>query len=308
MANEIVNKYRNTVWGSYIKGPVEKPVTYIPKINLTDLVRNPEAYVKRKMRIVQRIITWRTKQAALRGVNQALNPQQEAINDIAKQNIQNEYRSLYFKKANQDEIMQGRHFYGLDKKKEIYDFLLLQLHVEKDRTIEFLDKHTIISVQRAKNLIMTQVVGRDLTRKELFGKGDYIIKVSGKIAHKNPDVYPSGSVQTFLEIMNANDVVLCYSPFLSNFGISSMVIRNFRLPQQVGMRNVQNYTFEAVFEKSTDEMQIEENETKKINEKTIQETKGWIQIAKETLGNIFTKETLNEVLNPKTILQQSKWI
>lgn len=307
MANQIVNKYRNTVWGSYIKGPVNKPITYIPKINLTDLARNPEAYVKRKMRIIQRIVTWRTKQAALRIVNQALNPKNEKL----EMNQKNPYASsgyIEVLRENHDEIMQGRHFYGLDKRNEIYEFLILQVQTENGRKVEFIDKHAIISVQRAKNLIMTQVLGRDLTRKELFGKGDYTIRVSGKIVSQYRDVYPTADVQDFLEIMNTNDVVLCYSPFLFGFGISSMVIRNFHLQQQVGTRNIQNYTFEAVFEKSIDEMQIEENETKRINEKAIQETKGWLQIAKETFGKVFTKETLTEVLNPKSVLQQSKWI
>ena len=74
MANEVIEKYGKTIKGTYIKGPADHPATYIPKINLTDLTRNPEAYLKRKMRIIQRIVTWRTKQAALRVLNQALTP------------------------------------------------------------------------------------------------------------------------------------------------------------------------------------------------------------------------------------------
>lgn len=299
MGNETIRKYGKTIKGAYIKGPADHPATYIPKINLTDLTRNPEAYLKRKMRIIQRIVTWRTKQAALRVLNQALNPQQEAINDIAKQNIRNDYMSLYAQQANHDEIMAGKHFYGLDKRMEIREFLILQLKPEEGKTLEFIDKHAIITIQRNKQLVVTQVVGRDLSRKELVGNGDYTIKVSGKIVDNQRDVYPTKEVQKFLEIMNANDVILCYSPFLSNIGISSMVVKSFTLSQQKGMRNVQDYSFEALFEKSLDEMQIEENEKQHFKAKKMEETKGWIQI---------TKETLTEVLNPKSVLQQSKWI
>lgn len=307
MANKIVEKYGKTVRGTFIKGPVEKATTYIPRINVTELAHNPEVYLKRKMRIVQRIITWRAKQAALRVLDQALHPKTGKL----ERNLENPYTANGFievLRENHDEIMQGRHFYGLDKRNEIFEFLILQAQAENGRKIEFLDKHAVISIQRAKNLIMTQVVGRDFTRKELFGKGDYVIKVNGKIASQYRDVYPSSDVKDFLEIMNTSDVILCYSPFLANFGISSMVIRSFSLPQQIGTRNIQDYSFEAVFEKSTEEMQIEENETKKENEKAIQETKGWLQIAKEALNNVFTKETLTSVLNPKTVLQQTKWI
>lgn len=301
MANEVIEKYGKTIKGTYIKGPADHPATYIPKINLTDLTRNPEAYLKRKMRIIQRIVTWRTKQAALRVLDQALNPKKQAISDTAKQPIQENYTTLYNQKRNNDSIIRHHRFYALDKRHEIYEFLILQTQSETGKVIEFVDKHAIISVQRTKNLILTQVTGRDLTRKELFGKGDYLIKVSGKIASNGPDVYPTNGVQSFLEIMNSNEVILCYSPFLSNFGISSMVVRNFSLPQQTGTRNIQNYTFEAVFEKTTEEMLIEESEQNEyeLEDVSLEDYKGWRQI---------TKETLNKVLNPKTFLQQSKWI
>lgn len=55
------------VLGELYKGKDPSSVlTYIPRINIIDLARNPKAYLQKKARIIERIVTWRTKQAALR--------------------------------------------------------------------------------------------------------------------------------------------------------------------------------------------------------------------------------------------------
>ena len=48
-------------------------LTYIPRINLIDRTRNPKAYLQKKARIVERIVTWRTKQAVLRMADEIVN-------------------------------------------------------------------------------------------------------------------------------------------------------------------------------------------------------------------------------------------
>lgn len=56
--------------------------------------------------------------------------------------------------------------------------------------VEFIDLQPMVQVSSKNNIVMTQVQGRDFTRKEFISGGDLEVSINGKITSKYPDVYP----------------------------------------------------------------------------------------------------------------------
>ena len=65
----------------------------------------------------------------------------------------------------------------------------IQLQVKDEgENYTFFDGHAIIKISERKNILLTKVQSRDLTRKEYISGGDYNITISGKIVSPYQDV------------------------------------------------------------------------------------------------------------------------
>ena len=98
----------------------------------------------------------------------------------------------------------------------------------------------IMEVSMTKNIIKTSIQGKSGTIKEYVNDGDYIINVSGRLSLKT-NVYPESNVNRLIKICQIPDSVPVTSDFLQLFGINEIVIDDFKLPQEKGIRNEQGF-------------------------------------------------------------------
>ncbi len=109
-----------------------------------------------------------------------------------------------------------------------------------------------------RNIILTQVQGRDYSRKEIVSNGDIKFSVTGKMCSGVPGVYPENEVKKFIQIMNFKGVVYCNHFILSILGIDKFVVTSWSLsPRQGFGDNTQDYTFSAVGVMPDKEVKVE---------------------------------------------------
>lgn len=116
----------------------------------------------------------------------------------------------------------------------------------------------IIEVTQAKNIITTPIQGRDGTVKEYISKGDYMITVTGIINGQMDEqtgevrdignVYPTADVQKLIAICEVPDSLDVTSDFLGMFlkEDSRVVITDYNIPQQIGIRNFQTFSIQML--------------------------------------------------------------
>ena len=96
--------------------------------------------------------------------------------------------------------------------------------------VTFVDLGPQIQVGSRNNILLTQVQGRDYTRKEYISGGDLEITINGKITSKYPDVYPEAEVSRFIKLVQYKGVVDCDNTVLRQFNISQLIIQGYTLP------------------------------------------------------------------------------
>lgn len=121
----------------------------------------------------------------------------------------------------------------------------LHENIQSD-TLVWYDTTASVRINSEKNLIITKVVGRDYSRKELISNGDIDFTVTGTISSNIADVYPTNEVKKFIQIMKYKGIVRVNNMILDQFGIDGIVIKSFTLDTKDGFKNMQNYTFSAV--------------------------------------------------------------
>ena len=97
------------------------------------------------------------------------------------------------------------------------------------KTLCFIDLIARVTVSSDKNLVLTQVQGRDFTRKELVSGGDITFNVSGKMVSNSPDIYPENEVKKFVQTMQYSGVVKVNHLVFKQLGVDKIIIKNFNL-------------------------------------------------------------------------------
>lgn len=125
----------------------------------------------------------------------------------------------------------------------------------------------LVSVSSDKVLVLTQVTGRDYSRKELVSNGDIRFSISGHITSNIPDVYPSKEGQKFRQIMRYRGIVDVNNEILDQWGVSKIVIQSFSLPTSEGNKAIQDYSFECVGIQPDQEADVREDTIKVYDER-----------------------------------------
>lgn len=112
----------------------------------------------------------------------------------------------------------------------------------------------LITVNQSKNIVLTDIQGRDGTVKEYIGMGDYAITINGIIAGPNGH-YPKDEVKDLKRMLDANIAVSVVSWYLQNLDVSSIVIKDYEIPQTQGGYSYQNFSVSALSDTPT-EIQI----------------------------------------------------
>jgi hypothetical protein len=99
-----------------------------------------------------------------------------------------------------------------------------------------------IDVSQDKNIVMTSVQGRNGTIKEYISDGDYRISIKGILSENAIDYKPIEKIQKLIKFCKANKEITTTSDLLRDeFGITSIVIKSYSLPQEPDMRNIQKF-------------------------------------------------------------------
>lgn len=153
------------------------------------------------------------------------------------------------------------------------------------------DTTALINLSSDKNLVLTQVSGRDYSRKELVSNGDLNFSVSGHIVSDIPDIYPNEEVQKLRQILQYKGIVEVNNEFLDQWGIKKIVIKSFNFPSSEGKKAVQDYSFEAVGIQPDTEANVTEDTVQMIDYEIAAQTDnstslGWKDILSSQLANL----------------------
>lgn len=113
-------------------------------------------------------------------------------------------------------------------------------------TLVWYDTTALVSVDSDKKMVITNVVGRDYSRKELVSNGDIKFSVHGQITSGQPDIYPTEEIQKFIKVMQYKGVVKVNNIVLNELGITEIVIQNYNISPKQGYKALQNYSFSAI--------------------------------------------------------------
>lgn len=103
----------------------------------------------------------------------------------------------------------------------------------------------LVSVNQSKNIVTTDIQGRDGTVKEYIGLGDYSINISGIITGANGH-YPLDEVKNLKRMLDANIAINVVSWYLQNLDIDNLVIKDYEIGQDLGGYSYQRFTISAL--------------------------------------------------------------
>jgi hypothetical protein len=108
-------------------------------------------------------------------------------------------------------------------------------------------KSALISVSQAKQIIKTQIQGRDGSVKEYIGLDDYAISIVGTITSTN-NVEPIQDRLDLKAMLDAPISIGVVCPYLNQLGITDVVIESYDLPQQAGGISYQTFSINCISE------------------------------------------------------------
>lgn len=115
----------------------------------------------------------------------------------------------------------------------------------ESKTVFVCDLAPTISLSSTKQVILTQVQGRDYSRKEMIGNGDLKFTVSGKIVSNHPDIYPKAEVDRLMQIFQYKGIVDVSSFQFNQRDVTRIIIQDWSLGQPECL-NEQPYQFTCV--------------------------------------------------------------
>lgn len=96
----------------------------------------------------------------------------------------------------------------------------------------------LCDVTMTRNIVKTQIAGRNGTVKEYMSDGDLQINIKGVLASLYQNIAPKDSVKNLLQFCNAPVNFNVTSNFLAYFGVYTIVVEDYTFNQLEGKRNV----------------------------------------------------------------------
>jgi hypothetical protein len=146
------------------------------------------------------------------------------------------------------------------------------------RTICFIDLAPEVTLSSSKNIVLTNVQGRDYSRKELIAGGDLKFSVSGNIVYDEPDIYPENDVKKFIQMMEYNGIIHVNHRMFRQFGVTSIIVQDFNLGKP-DFKNMQPYSFNCVAVEPDEAVVITQDTIGTINHDiAVSPVDGWMSI------------------------------
>lgn len=109
----------------------------------------------------------------------------------------------------------------------------------------YLPEATVVDIGISKNIVQTQMPGRNGTVKELISEGDWILTFRGFIINQSKQnqvaQYPREDRKRMTQVFKTNQSMRVYSRLLNDLDIHQVVITDLRFPPMEGYVNVQPY-------------------------------------------------------------------
>jgi hypothetical protein len=102
----------------------------------------------------------------------------------------------------------------------------------------------LLSVNQSKNIVKTQIQGRNGSIKEYISLGDYMVTINAIICGPN-GVYPKSDMKDLITMLNCNQAISVTSWYLMQFGIFSIVIETYDINQDEGQYSRQTVSISA---------------------------------------------------------------
>lgn len=99
----------------------------------------------------------------------------------------------------------------------------------------------LVEMTQSKNIVTTQIQGRNGTIKEYVSDGDYQITLTGKLVNKD-NAIPEVALTAFKEICKVPDTLEIVCPFLQYFDVTAVVITEYTITEAEGYRNVIDFS------------------------------------------------------------------
>lgn len=160
----------------------------------------------------------------------------------------------------------------------------------------FIDLSAMVQFSSQNNIILTNVQGRDCSRKEYISAGDMKFSVQGRIFSNYPDVYPYAEVSKLRRIFQHKGTVKVANLMFDQYNVTEIVITDFSMTPTEGMKNVQNYQFNCVAIEP-DKIEGEVKDTISVANTVIREQKalGWTNMMLTNLANSGINSAIDTV-------------
>jgi Domain of unknown function (DUF6046) len=106
-----------------------------------------------------------------------------------------------------------------------------------------------IEISSRKNIVETALVGttRRGTVKELINIEDWLVRIRGvAINYDSPFIYPEDQVKALNDLYNRNESLEIMCALTRLIGVYRLVIREFTMPEMIGVQHAQAYEFVCV--------------------------------------------------------------
>lgn len=185
---------------------------------------------------IQELIGIATQMRYYPAIGEAVNSALNASSPIEYQAAVQEATSMAF--ANE------KYSRGLKSQFGLPLYLPFEFDPYDETTDGLLLESAVCSIKRSKNIVITELQGRDHSVKEFINGGDWEINVTGMICTPGYG-YPLAAVSDFNDYMDQNKSLRIIHEVLNELGVFNIVITGFELPK-TPYSNCQLYSFSAV--------------------------------------------------------------
>ena len=128
----------------------------------------------------------------------------------------------------------------------LVDPIILGYAINENNRLEITLPTTLCTVSQNKNIIQTEIEGRDGTIKEYIGQDDYNIEINGVLTAVYNGQSPLTDVVLLKRILDIKEPIDVTNGYLNRFGIFHLVIKDYTFNQEAGGYSKQDFSITAV--------------------------------------------------------------
>lgn len=128
----------------------------------------------------------------------------------------------------------------------VYSNLIFSANPNTPENEDLILNTVIMVIQRRKNIVKTELQGRDGTVKEYINKGDYQVLIRGEIVSELPLVFPVDLVTALRNVLDLPSTIEVAGNFLSVFDVDTLVIETYEIGEKAGFRGSVPFRIQAI--------------------------------------------------------------